>query len=229
MILRKVRRGFFQKSFLCLKIPDAALQLPDALVLRHIGRQGLPCSLLPVRLNPEPECSIVNTECPRHLGNCPRQRGAYHFLYGLLLELRSVTFRLARHLIPSLSEENPIGFPVRKVWGTSDIAHGRHGAPGQMADRLDHVLRYDGTLAEVPPRDHERTGEHSAAPGQSSAGPQGLSLSLPYVPARLVIEVSDPVMIEGRGGVPETDSLKSVNGRLALVQDGPSSGQPGGR
>jgi hypothetical protein len=43
-----------------------------------------------------------------------------------------------------------------------------------------------------------------------------------------VIEVSDPVVNEGRD-VPEAHGLKSVNGRLALVQDWPSSGQQGGR
>lgn len=97
-----------------------------------------------------------------------------------------------------------------------------------MADRLDHVLQSDGTLEEVPPRDHKHTIERGDAPAQSSATAQGLSLLLPYVPARLVIEVSDPVVNEGRGA-PETDGLKSVHGRLALVQDWPSSGQPGGR
>jgi hypothetical protein len=112
-----------------------------------------------------------------------------------------------------------------------DIAHGRNGAPRQMAHRLDHVLQSDGTLtepAEVLPCDHEHTIECGNAPGQSWANAQGFSLSLPYVPARLVIEVSDPVVNEGRGA-PETDGLKSLNGRLALVQDWPSSGQPGGR
>jgi hypothetical protein len=97
-----------------------------------------------------------------------------------------------------------------------------------MADRLDHVLQSDGTLEEAPPRDHQHTIERGDAPAQSSATAQGLSLSLPYVPARLVIEVSDPVVNEGRAA-PETDGLKSVNGRLALVQDWPYSGQPGGR
>jgi hypothetical protein len=67
-----------------------------------------------------------------------------------------------------------------------DIAHGRNGAPGQMADRLDHVLQSDGTpaeLAEASPHDHKHTIERGDAPGQSSPNPQGLSLSLPYVPA----------------------------------------------
>src|SRR5579859_3561758 len=42
-----------------------------------------------------------------------------HFLDGLLLELWSVMLRFPRHLIPFLSGENPIGSPVRKIWGTS--------------------------------------------------------------------------------------------------------------
>jgi len=116
----------------------------------------------------------------------------------------------------------------RSVGYLPDIGHGRNGAPGQVAHRLDHVLQSDGTLAELPPRDHMHTIDRGDAPGQSSATAQGLSLSLPYVPARLVIEVSDPVVNEGRGA-PETDGLKSVNARLALVHDWPSSGQPGGR
>jgi hypothetical protein len=91
------------------------------------------------------------------------------------------------------------GRPRSLVGDLPDITHGLNGAPGQMADRLDHVLQSDGTLEEVPPRDHKQTIERGGAPAQSSATAQGLSLSLPHVPARLVIEVSDPEVNEGRG------------------------------
>ena len=113
----------------------------------------------------------------------------------------------------------------------SDIAHGRNGASGQMADRLDHVLDAGGelaALAEVPAHGHMREIHHGDASAQSLASPQGLSLSLPYVPGRLVIEVSDPVVNAGRGAA-ETDGLESAAGRLALVQDWPSSAQQDSR
>src|SRR5579859_4483267 len=86
---------------------------------RAYRRQRLSGKFSPVRLYPEPECGIVNLEFARHLGNRPRRRGVDHFLDGLLLELWSVMLRFPRHLIPFLSGENPIGSPVRKIWGTS--------------------------------------------------------------------------------------------------------------
>ena len=107
------------------------------------------------------------------------------------------------------------------------IGHGHNSAPGQVVGRPGHVLQSDVTLAEGAPRDHVHTMERGDTPAPSLATAGGLSLSLPYVPARLVIEISDPAVNEGQGA-PETDGLKSVNGRLALVQDWPSSGQPGG-
>lgn len=80
------------------------------------------------------------------------------------------------------------------------------------------------SLREVPARGHHRVIQRGGAPDQSLASPQGLSLSLPYVPGRLVIEVSHQVVSAGRGA-PEPDGLDSVTGRLALVQDWPSSVQ----
>jgi transcriptional regulator with XRE-family HTH domain len=113
----------------------------------------------------------------------------------------------------------------------SNIVHGREGTSAQMAHRLDQVLDAGGALAalvEVPARGHKRVIERGDAPDQSLASPQRLTLSLPYVPGRLVIEVSDQVVSAGRG-TPETDCLDSVTGRLALVQDWPSSAQQDGR
>src|SRR5487761_1442103 len=122
MLLREVRCCFFQERVLHLELADTAFQVPDSLAGGHIGRQRRPGKFSTVRLSPEPECGIVNLEFARHLGNRPRRRGVDHFLDGLLLELRSVMLRFPRHLIPFLSGENPIGSPVRKIWGTSEAA-----------------------------------------------------------------------------------------------------------
>src|ERR1700750_3284599 len=123
MLPREVRCRFFQARILHLQLADAALQLPDPLIVWHIGRQRLPREFLPVCLNPEPERGIVDIEFPRHLGESPRRRGVDHFLDGLLLELRSVMLRFPRHLIPS--------FPVRILL---DPLSGKSGAP--QADLL---------------------------------------------------------------------------------------------
>jgi hypothetical protein len=55
-----------------------------------------------------------------------------------------------------------------------------------------------------------------------------MSLSLPYVPGRLVIEVSDPA---GNAGhlTSGTDYTEAVNGQLALVQNLPHQGRRDGR
>ena len=115
----------------------------------------------------------------------------------------------------------------------SDIAHGRKGASEQLAGRLDHVLEGGGelaALAEMPGGEEKqaRSGNpRSHAPGQPLANPQGLSLSLPYVPGRLVIEVSDPG-VNGAWAASGTDYPESVNGQLALVQDFPLQAQRDG-
>ena len=58
----EVRRRFFQKHVLKLKLADTALQFPDPLAVGHIGRQLLPGEFPPVRLYPEPECGIVDIQ-----------------------------------------------------------------------------------------------------------------------------------------------------------------------
>jgi hypothetical protein len=63
---------------------------------------------------------------------------------------------------------------------------------------------------EPAARDHLR-GLAAEAPAATAGG---LSLSLPYVPGRLVIEISDPSA--GAGQIAE-----SVTGQLALVEDLP--------
>src|SRR5579859_4699318 len=119
MLPREVRCCFFQERVFHLKVAYPALEFPDPLIVRHIGRQRLTREFPPVCLHPEPERSIIDIEFSRHFGNRPRRRGVDHFPDGLLLELRSVRLRFSRHLIPFLSGENPIGSPVRKIWGTS--------------------------------------------------------------------------------------------------------------
>jgi transcriptional regulator with XRE-family HTH domain len=114
----------------------------------------------------------------------------------------------------------------------SNIAHGRKGASEQMASRLDDVLNAGGELAalaesETRVREEKRAIPRGHAPGQPSAGPEGMSLSLPYVPGRLVIEVSAPVVNAVRAG-PETGYPEQASGQLALVQNLPYSIQRDG-
>src|SRR5579859_2253968 len=144
MLLREVRCCFFQERVLHLELADTAFQFPDSLAVGHIGRQRLSGKFSPVRLYPEPECGIVNLEFARHLGNRPRRRGVDHFLDGLLLELWSVMLRFPRHLIPFLSGENPIGSPVRKIWGTSDLAAAGDAASRWLASVL--AVRVSGAV-----------------------------------------------------------------------------------
>lgn len=112
----------------------------------------------------------------------------------------------------------------------SKITHGRKGASEQLAGRLDHVLEGGGglaALAEMPTGEEKQTrsgNPRSHAPGQPLANPAGLSPSLPYVPGRLVIEVSDPA-VNGAWAASGTDYAESMNGQLALVEDLPLQAQ----
>lgn len=110
----------------------------------------------------------------------------------------------------------------------SNIAHGRKGASEQLAGLLDRVLDAGGelaALAEPLTRDEKHAAPRyraTHAHGESSAGAPALSLSLPYVPGRLVIEISDPAagtgLLADDGG-----DREAVSGRLALVRDTASS------
>src|SRR5579875_2771279 len=101
LLLREVRRSFSEERDFHFKLTVTALQFPDPLVIRHSFRERLSRSLLPVRLHPEAQRSIVHSEFPRYLGN--RQRVIDHLSGGLLLKLVSISFRFPRHLIPFLS------------------------------------------------------------------------------------------------------------------------------
>jgi hypothetical protein len=105
-----------------------------------------------------------------------------------------------------------------------------------MACRLDDVLNAGGVLAALaettgPPDREERkpaTDHDQRAGARPLASDHGLSLSLPFVPGRLVIEISDPAVSAGQAasGIGYPDS---VTGQLALVQDLPRHGQRDGR
>jgi transcriptional regulator with XRE-family HTH domain len=97
----------------------------------------------------------------------------------------------------------------------SKLAHGGSGASEQLAARLDEVLGAGGDLAALAgpaARKDKRAGPHGH-PGHADA--HGLSLSLPYVPGRLLIEISAPVADAGQA------SAEPTAGQLALVRDLP--------
>ncbi len=110
-----------------------------------------------------------------------------------------------------------------------NVIHGRKRPSARVAAGLDDLLEAGGELVtlaqtaeivtgddEPAPRDYPR----GLAPETPTVTAGGLSLSLPYVPGRLVIEISEPV--PGAGQIaPGT----SVTGQLALVQDLPRHGQ----
>jgi transcriptional regulator with XRE-family HTH domain len=112
----------------------------------------------------------------------------------------------------------------------SHIIHGHKSASERMAGRLDDVLNAGGelaALAEMPARNEQRATPgipRGYAPDLPSATPRGIVLSLPYVPGRLVIEVSDPAGNAGRLAA-EAGYPDARNGQLSLVQGLPHSGQ----
>ena len=106
----------------------------------------------------------------------------------------------------------------------SRVVHGRKRPSLRIAARLDDVLEASGELVTLA----ETAGEAPdvPAPGQDSrrqagAGQAvitgGMSLTLPYVPARLVIEVSGPAGNPGLLAGPADDG-EVAPGRLALVR-----------
>jgi transcriptional regulator with XRE-family HTH domain len=107
----------------------------------------------------------------------------------------------------------------------SNVVHGRKRPSERVTARLEQVLAAGGELAalaqttETVPRDDEEPAslvrEIGAAPGG------GFSLSLPYVPGRLVIEISGPA---GDGAVLAAGWDGVAGGRLRLVP-GMSSGR----
>jgi transcriptional regulator with XRE-family HTH domain len=134
----------------------------------------------------------------------PRASGAFGEKLAALMDTRGLSVReLARRVPCSPSH-------------VSKMTRGISGASEQLADRLDRVLDAGGELAalsELPPG-------RVAVPG---AG--GLSLSLPYVPGRLVIEISD-LAVDTQAG-PGAGYAEPASGQLALVPDLSGYGGPG--
>jgi transcriptional regulator with XRE-family HTH domain len=120
----------------------------------------------------------------------------------------------------------------------SNVLHGRKRPSARVAARLDDLLEADGELvtlaktAEVVTRDDDEPTPPGNPRGQARdtrvAMTGGMSLSLPYVPGRLVIEISDPAVNAGQVAS-GTDYPESVTGQLALVQGLPRQGQRDGR
>jgi transcriptional regulator with XRE-family HTH domain len=118
----------------------------------------------------------------------------------------------------------------------SNVVHGRKRPSARVSARLDDLLEAGGELvalaetAEVVTRDDEPAPQDNPRGQAQDSQPvvaEGISLSLPYVPGRLVIEVSGPAASAGQvasgPAYPE-----SVTGQLALVQDLPRHGQGDG-
>ena len=115
-----------------------------------------------------------------------------------------------------------------------NVIHGRKRPSRRVAARLDDLLEAGGELgalaqtAEVVTDDAP---DHREPPGPVSsnetraAATGGLSLSLPYVPGRLVIEVSGPAGNTGQVAGGDADR-EITSGRLALVRDTTSSSRP---
>jgi transcriptional regulator with XRE-family HTH domain len=117
----------------------------------------------------------------------------------------------------------------------SNVLHGRKRPSARIAARLDDLLEAGGELvalaetAELVIRDDE-----PAPPGNPRGqardaripGAGGLSLTLPYVPGRLVIEVSGPApgtgLLAGGG-----DDREIASRQLTLVRDGTSPSTEG--
>jgi transcriptional regulator with XRE-family HTH domain len=106
----------------------------------------------------------------------------------------------------------------------SKVVHGGKGPSLRVAARLDDVLEAGGELvaladAAAPDGGPGLGQDPGRRPGDvlASAVAGGMSLTLPYVPARLVIEVSGPA---GAAGLAEGGGAATAAGRLALVRGG---------
>jgi transcriptional regulator with XRE-family HTH domain len=112
----------------------------------------------------------------------------------------------------------------------SNVLHGRKRPSVRVSARLDDLLEAGGELvtlaetAEVITRDDEPAPQGNPRGQARESRPVmtgGMSLSLPYVPGRLVIEVSGPAA--GTGLLAGGDDREIAGGRLALVPGTASS------
>ena len=107
-----------------------------------------------------------------------------------------------------------------------NVIHGRKRPSRRVSARLDDVLEADGELVALAPTAEVVTGEddepmarripRGQADDTPAANDEGMTLWLPYVPGRLVIEVSGPA---GNTGLlaEDADDHAFAGGRLALV------------
>ena len=110
-----------------------------------------------------------------------------------------------------------------------NVIHGRKRPSARVAARLDDLLEAGGELVALAETAEVVTGDGEPAPRENPPTPAGtsgemrvsadggLSLSLPYVPGRLVIEVSGPAGNTGTVAC-EGEDPEIAGGRLALVR-----------
>jgi hypothetical protein len=94
----------------------------------------------------------------------------------------------------------PVGELARRIPCTaghiSNLANAAEQPTRYIATRLDEVLKAGGRLLELA----ESSGRVPAVPQDGATDlPRSLSLSLPYVPGRLVIEISRAARNENPG------------------------------
>jgi transcriptional regulator with XRE-family HTH domain len=143
----------------------------------------------------------------------PRPAGPFGELLAALMDERGLLLTEVARRVPCSPQH------------LSNIAHGRKGASARVAGLLDRMLDAGGELVRLaattePPNRDERKpkpaeNQHADAP-RPLANAEGLSLSLPYVPGRLLIEISDPPVNAGH--------VPSGTGQLAVVPDLPRQG-----
>jgi transcriptional regulator with XRE-family HTH domain len=108
----------------------------------------------------------------------------------------------------------------------SNVIHGRKRASERLAARLDDLLEAAGELTALAEtqeiaRDGKPAGRvnpRGQARDIQAVQGEGLTLSLPYVPGRLVIEVSGPAVGAGLLAA-DSEDREVLGGRLTLVRD----------
>jgi transcriptional regulator with XRE-family HTH domain len=110
----------------------------------------------------------------------------------------------------------------------SNVIHGRKRATEQIAALLDDLLDAGGELvalakaAALDSKPVTRRSRRSQSSAMRAVQTEGVSLSLPQVPCRLVIEICGPDVTTGRH-VGASDNREAVSGRLALIPGTASS------
>jgi transcriptional regulator with XRE-family HTH domain len=139
----------------------------------------------------------------------PRTQTPFGHKLVALMEQRGLSLREVARRVPCSASH------------LSSVAHG-NGVSGQLAGLLDRVLDAGGELAGLAEgakadsllaeRAVQGSSNHGLAGDEGASAAEGMSLSLPYVPGRLVIEVSGPAAIPG------LLAGEAASGRLALMR-----------